>query len=75
MTASVAAPDTETVDIVAVHDLPGQRVPRFTVSCGVPLTVVATADLPEARRLCRAGRGLARRASTAVASVHNPSLE
>ncbi len=76
MSASVATPDAETYEIIVVHDLPGQRVPAFAVTCGVPLAVVACAALPLARRLCRAERGLARRAPAAIASVHaGPSLE
>lgn len=72
MTTSEAAPDTETTHVIAVHGHPLQRNP-FTVTCGVPLAVVACAALPVARDLVRAGRGLALRPAAvpaAVASVH-----
>ena len=65
-TPSVAAPDTET-DIVTVRELPGQHAALPAV---VPLAVIAQTALVEAWRICRADRGLARRAPAAIASVH-----
>ena len=70
---SETTPNTQTSDVVAVHDLPGQRHARFTVSCVAPLSAYAAIVLPEARRVVASGRGLALRAPASIASVQVPT--
>lgn len=70
---SETTPNGETDQIVAVHDLPGQRHGRFTVTCVAPLSAYAAIVLPEARRIVADGRGLAVLPSTAISTVHVPS--
>lgn len=66
---SEATPDTQRSDVVAVHDLHGQRIPRFTVTCVAPLSAYAAIVLPEARRALH-GSILTALPSAPVASVH-----